>query len=119
MYKSTLAWFNEPDMGEEENMSLHIARQVLHQLLYGKTSHGSKGKTAMLCWGVSGITPLKTGISFNVNGENAAGSVLINYLSGTDTYEVEIYDIQQNLAEQIHNIYFMDLVKVIDKVIGS
>lgn len=104
---------------KDEDMNLHVARTILYQLQYGKTDGGTKGRIAMMCWGVNGMTPMESGLGFKVQGAKIKGSVEIEYLAGHDHYDIKIYNTRKNLKEHFEGAYCMDLVELIDSAVES
>ena len=104
---------------EEREMSLAVARDILHQLQYGKTSKGFPGRQAMMCWGVNGLKAMASGLAFKVQGAKIKGSVAIEYLAGPDHYDIKIYNTRKNLKEHFEGAYCMDLVELIDSAVES
>lgn len=58
---------------------------------------------------------IKNGVTFKVNGFLLKGRVEIYLNEGKDLFEVSFYDKDENLIKQIDEVYFDQLVDVIDK----
>ena len=104
---------------EDEDMSLHVARTILHQLQYGSTQDGTRGRVAMMCWGVNGLIPWESGLGFKVQGAKIKRSVAIEYLAGHDHYDIKIFNTEKNLVDRYKGAYCMDLVELIDSAVES
>lgn len=66
-------------------------------------------------WGFEDVKTIKNGVSFKVNGLILKGRVEIYLNEGKDLFEVSFYDKDENLIKQIDEVYFDQLVDVIDK----
>ena len=100
-------------------MNTQVARTILHQLQYGKTYCGTRGGLAMICWGVRCMKYTDTGLTFRVSGAKIKGHVAIEYLAGSDLYDVKIYNTHLTLKEHVKNVYYHDLVTLIDNEIAE
>ncbi len=118
IYTATMERVEEPELTEKE-ISLEIARTILNQLQHGETDSGTKGRVAMMCWGVNAIKTMKSGLSFKIKGAKIKGYVAIEYLAGHDHYDIKIYNTHKNLKEHFEGAYCMDLVELIDSAVES
>lgn len=66
-------------------------------------------------WGFEDVKTIKNGVTFKVNGFLLKGRVEIYLNEGKDLFEVSFYDKDENLIKQIDEVYFDQLVDVIDK----
>jgi len=66
-------------------------------------------------WGFEDVKTINNGVSFKVNGLILKGRVEIYLNEGKDLFEVSFYDKDENLIKQIDEVYFDQLVNVIDK----
>ena len=106
-----------PSEMHTDDMSYRIARTILYQLQYGRTSDDKHGGVAMMCWGVNHIEPLKSGVSFKVQGAKIKGHVEIEYQQGHDHYDIRIYDKSKKMKYDHQAAYCDDLVSLIDNAV--
>ena len=98
-------------------MTLHTARVALHQLQYGVTTSGVKGRIAMRDWGVSGLLPTDKGLTFNFDSLMNKGCVEIEYLAGHDHCTITIHNGDMKLLGRHKSAHCTSLVDIINKVV--
>ena len=92
---------------EISNNSRELNVQELKQLL-------SYDRTIFWSWGAQNFVNYGNKIlKFKVNGHHHKGNVFIS-LNGNDLFDVVLTSIQNNIKEQIKDIYFDDLVDILD-----
>ena len=97
--------------------SYFIAETILEQVQYGFTGDKKHGGLGMMCWGVDGLKPMESGLTFKVQGAKIKGHVEIEYLAGHDYYHVRIYDTKNVLKFQHNGCDFISLTELIDDAI--
>lgn len=70
-------------------------------------------------WGFHRPTALPNdeGLSFKVNGFKHKGWVFVKYNEGKDLFDVELRDNSLNIVRSIEDVYFDQLVAVIDNAV--
>lgn len=70
-------------------------------------------------WGFHCPTALPNddGLAFKVNGFKHKGWVLVKYNEGKDLFDVELRDNSLNIVRSIEDVYFDQLVAVIDNAV--
>ena len=68
----------------------------------------------IMSWGYHNAIAIQNGIMFLVNGFLFKGWVKVLYVEGLDTFTVFLINRKGNVVETIENVYFDNLVTVID-----
>lgn len=68
----------------------------------------------MCSWGFHDPITITHGMQFSTNGFLHKGTVQVIYVHGMDLFEVKLMDNQNNVIKTISEIYFDELVSVID-----
>ena len=74
---------------------------------------------AVFSWGFHSpmALPNDEGLAFKVNGFKHKGWVLVKYDEGKDLFDVELRDKSLNVIRNIEDVYFDQLVAVIDNAV--
>ena len=70
-------------------------------------------------WGLHNPTalPNNEGLAFRVNGYKHRGWVIVRYNEGADLFDIELRTLAMKLVDQIEEVYFDQLVEVIDNAV--
>ena len=74
----------------------------------------SMRKTTLMSWGFNSLKVIPDGLQFEVNGFIHKGTVQVVYVHGMDLFEVRLIDKENNIIKTMSEIYFDQLVEVID-----
>ena len=66
-------------------------------------------------WGFNSPTPLANGLQFKVQGFKHKGYVTVIYNEGKDLFEISLLNYQMELVKKIEEVYFDELVSMIDE----
>lgn len=69
----------------------------------------------VMSWGFSTPLGITNGLLFHVQGFKHNGWVFIGYNSGSDLFDIQLYNTNKSKADSITDIYAEDLVSVIDE----
>lgn len=87
---------------EDMDMGKHIYSILLAQ------------PTIIMSWGFQSPVVIKLGLRFRVNGFLHQGVVVVKYNEGADLFDIYLLDNANQEKETIEEIYFDELVEVID-----
>lgn len=105
-------------------MSVQIAQQILDQIKHNADQHGNSGVHLMMCWGFRSPVALGStdehigGLQFKVAGMKHRGAVQV-MLNAMDLYDVIVMTSRGKEKRRIENVYFDQLLEVIDGAVES
>ncbi len=70
--------------------------------------------TIIMSWGFESPIVIQLGLRFRVNGFLHSGIVEVKYNLGADLFDICLIDNEYNIKEEVNEIYFDELVDVID-----
>ena len=68
----------------------------------------------MWSWGYNSPVALTNGLQFKVQGFKHKGFVAVTYNEGKDLFDVTLFNCQMVITKKIEDVYFDQLVEVID-----